>query len=103
MEDEGLTLGVQLGEHVVQQEDGPLPGLLLKNLPLGQLQGQGRRPGLALGGVGLGVFPADGDSQVVLVGPGQALPLLDDVLSELDPRRQAFVARSRRRLTKWAR
>ena len=55
VEDEGLPPGVQLGEDVVQQQDGPLPCLLLEDLPLGQLEGQRRRPGLSLGGVGLGV------------------------------------------------
>ena len=42
----GLPLSVQLRQHVVQQEDGPLPGVLLKDLPLGQLEGEGGGAGL---------------------------------------------------------
>ena len=33
---EGLPLGVQLRQHIVQQKDGPLPRLLLKDLSLSE-------------------------------------------------------------------
>ena len=71
-EDEVLAAGVQLGEDVVQQEDGPLAGVVLEKLPLGQLQGQGGRSGLALGGELPGRLAVDFGQQVVLVGTGQA-------------------------------
>lgn len=64
---------VQLGEHVIQQQHRPLAGLLKKDFPLSQLQGEGRRAGLTLGAVGLGRVPVDLHCQVVLMGAGQTL------------------------------
>ena len=43
-----LPSGVQLGKHIVQQQHRILPGVLLKDFPGRQLQGESRRPGLAL-------------------------------------------------------
>ena len=43
-----LPPGVQLRKHIVQQQHRILPGVLLKDLPGRQLQGESRRPGLAL-------------------------------------------------------
>ena len=43
-----LPPGVQLREHIVQQQHRILPGVLLKDLPGSQLQTQRRRAGLSL-------------------------------------------------------
>ena len=50
-----LPPSVQLAEHIVQQQYGPLPGVVKKDLPAAKLQGKGRCPGLSLGGVDLGL------------------------------------------------
>lgn len=39
VKNKGLPFRVQLRQHVVQQQDWPFSCLLLKDLPLGQLQG----------------------------------------------------------------
>ena len=43
-----LPLGIQLTEHIVQQQDRVFPNDLLMDLPGSKLQGQGRRAGLPL-------------------------------------------------------
>ena len=74
VQDELLPTGIQLAEYIVQQQHRILSGDIFVNLPLRQLQGQGRRPGLPLGGILLGVPAVDGDQQVILVRPRQAQP-----------------------------
>ena len=50
VEDKFLPPGVQLAEHVVQQQHRVFPDDLPVDLPRRQLQGQGRCPCLPLGG-----------------------------------------------------
>ena len=69
-----LPPGVQLTEHIIQQQHRILPGGVFVDFPLRQLQRQRRRPGLALGGVALGVPSVNGDQKVILMGPGQTQP-----------------------------
>ena len=73
-QDEILPPGVQLREHIVQEQDGPLAGVVPKQLPLGQLQRQRSGPGLPLGGILPGRLAVDLGHQVVFVGAGETGP-----------------------------
>ena len=67
--EQGLAApGVELGEHVVEQQHRRLPASAATTLVGGQPQGQGQRPLLALGGVGPGRQAVDGQVEVVAVG-----------------------------------
>ena len=74
-------LRVQLGKHVVEQEDRPLAGALLHHGDLGQLDRERRRALLAAGAEAIEVHPVHGEGQIVAVraDDGRALaplPLL---------------------------
>ena len=63
-----LTAGVQLRQHIVQQQHRFFSGVVPENFPLGQLQGNGRRPGLPLRTKGLQTDLIQQYIEVVLVG-----------------------------------
>ena len=48
VEDKFLSAGVQLGEHIVEQEDGRESGQLAENVALGELKRERRGAGLTL-------------------------------------------------------
>ena len=48
VEDKFLPPRIELGEHVVEQQDRILAGLFQKNLAFGQFEGERRRPCLTL-------------------------------------------------------
>ena len=50
VEDKFLPAGVQLGEHIVEQEDGRKARQLAENVALSKLEGERRGAGLALRG-----------------------------------------------------
>ena len=68
-----LPPGVQLGQNIVQQQHRLLAPLSAHQLPLRQLQADGRRPGLTLRAVGLQVNAGEGHGKVILVGAGETL------------------------------
>ena len=75
------ALRVQLGKHVVEQEERPLAGALLHYGGLGQLDGERRGALLAAGAETIEVHAVNGEGQIVAVGAddGHALaplPLL---------------------------
>ena len=76
VQNELLPLGVQLAEHVVQQQHGVLPHHLPVDLTGGQLHGKSRRAGLALAGKALGAQPIQQYLQIILVGAGETLARL---------------------------
>ena len=69
VEDKFLPFGVQLTEHIIQQQHRVLPQDLPVDLPCRQLQRQRRRPGLALGGIGPGAQAPSSTSKSSLWGP----------------------------------
>ena len=79
---------VELGEHVVEQQHRGGAGRLGDDLVGGQPQGQRQRPLLALRGVGAGRQPADGQVEVVAVGPDQAHPATQLVAPGVGQRRR---------------
>lgn len=54
VEDKFLPAGVQLGEHIVEQEDGRKARQLAENVALGEFEGERRGAGLTLRGKGAG-------------------------------------------------
>ena len=72
VEDELLAGGVELGENIVEQEDGIFARLGKEKIPLRELEGEGGRARLALGGKAPGGGAVDGDVQIVLVRAREA-------------------------------
>ena len=72
-----LPLFVQLGQDIVQQQQGLFAKLPLHELSLGQLQADGCGAGLALRAIGLQINAGKGDGKVVFVGARQALAGLE--------------------------
>lgn len=54
VEDKFLPAGVQLGEHIVEQEDGRKARQLAENVALGEFEGERRGAGLSLRGKSAG-------------------------------------------------
>ena len=71
VEDKFLPTWVQLGEHIVEQEDGRKARQLAENVALGEFEGERRGAGLALRGKGAGGSAADGDLDIVLMRAGE--------------------------------
>ena len=71
VEDKFLPAGVQLGEHIVEQEDGRKARQLAENVALGEFEGERCGAGLALRGKGAGGSAADGDLDIVLMRAGE--------------------------------
>ena len=71
VEDKFLPAGVQLGEHIVEQEDGRKARQLAENVALSEFEGERRGAGLALRGKSAGGGAADGDLDIVLMGSGE--------------------------------
>ncbi len=65
----GGSVGVELGEHVVEEQDGRLGQVAPAQLVGGQAQGQGHAALLALRGVGARRAGPDGELEVVAMGP----------------------------------
>ena len=63
---------IQLGQHVVQQQHRPFPGVLIEDVPGGQLQCQRGSAHLALGSESLGQIPVDLDGQLIPMRSRQA-------------------------------
>lgn len=69
VEDKFLPAGVQLGEHIVEQEDGRKARQLAENIALGEFEGERRGAGLSLRGKGAGAAPPMETSISSLWGP----------------------------------
>ena len=74
VEHEFLPPGVQLAEHIIQQQHRIFAHSVFVNLPLSQLDGQRSRPGLPLGRIGFCADATDEHRKIVFVRPGQAQP-----------------------------
>ena len=70
---EVLPPGVQLGQHIVQQQQRRFAALPLHQLPLRQLQADGSGAGLTLGTVGFQVDAGKSHIKIVLVGACETL------------------------------
>ena len=73
VQNEFLPAWVQLAQNIIQQQNRVFPAFLQVDFPLRQLQGQGRRPGLALGGKASGQFLVDENVDIILMAAGEAL------------------------------
>ncbi len=67
-----LPGGVQLAEHIVQQQHRMLAGHLCRHGRLGQLEAEHRAALLALAGKGPRVLAVQLEDQILPVGPGEA-------------------------------
>jgi hypothetical protein len=72
VENVALALFVKLRKHVVQEQNGVFPGIREAQLPLGELEREGRRPASAPARRRCARSPVDEELQVVLVRPGEA-------------------------------
>ena len=70
VENEVLAALVQFGQNIVQEQHGLFTHFPAHELPLGQLQGDGRGAGLSLGAVGFQVDAGEGNVEIVLVVAG---------------------------------
>ena len=68
---------IQLRQNIVQQQHRLLAPFSCHQLPLGQLQTNGRRAGLTLRSVGFQIDSRKGNIKIILVGAGQALTGFD--------------------------
>ena len=73
IQDEILPSLVKLREHIIQQKNRLFAPFPRHQLPLGKLQTDGRRAGLALRAVGLQIDAGKRYVKIILVRAGQAL------------------------------